>query len=343
MKVAIVGATGYGGVELIRLLHHHPHVDEISVFSSSQEGKTMIENYSHLIEIVDLTLEKIEADRLKTFDVVFLSTPPGVSAEWTGKIANDTKVIDLSGDLRLKDGAVYKKWYGQETASQSLLEQAVYGLSEWHEEEIKQTAIVSNPGCYPTAALLGLAPLVQANAIDTNHIIIDAKSGTSGAGRSLSAMTHFSEMNDNFKVYKVNEHKHTPEIEQQLNEWGEKEMMVTFTPHLVPMTRGIMATIYAPLQESWTNEQVKALFEEAYEHKPFVRLRGEGAFPFTKEVYGTNYCDIGWSIDPRTNRITIISVIDNLVKGASGQAVQNMNLMFGFEETAGLEMIPVYP
>lgn len=343
MKVAIVGATGYGGVELIRLLYHHPHIDEISVFSSSQEGKSMIDNYSHFIEIVDLTLEKIDAERLKTFDAVFFSTPPGVSSEWTEKIAGETKVIDLSGDLRLKDGDVYEKWYGRESASEALLTQAVYGLSEWHEEEIKHTSILSNPGCYPTAALLGLAPLVQANAIDTNHIIIDAKSGTTGAGRSLSPITHFSEMNDNFKIYKVNEHKHTPEIEQQLMAWGEKELTITFTPHLVPMTRGIMATMYAPVQDGWTKEQIKALYEKAYAYKPFVRLRGEGAFPFTKEVYGTNYCDIGWSIDDRTNRITIVSVIDNLVKGASGQAIQNMNFMFGFEETAGLNMVPVYP
>ncbi|WP_091274928.1 N-acetyl-gamma-glutamyl-phosphate reductase [Alteribacillus persepolensis] len=343
MKIAIVGATGYGGIELIRLLHNHPNVEKITVFSSSQEGKTMAESYPHVQDIVDETLEDINPEYLQQHDAVFLSTPPGVSAELTGQIAEKTKVIDLSGDLRLKSGSIYEKWYGRKAADASLLDKAVYGLTEWNREAVESTTILSNPGCYPTAVLLGLAPLTQAGAIDANNVIIDAKSGTTGAGRSLSAITHFSEMNDNFKVYKVNEHKHTPEIEQELSRWMQADAAVTFTPHLVPMTRGIMATMYAPLEKNWTENDVKKLYQNAYHDQAFVRLRNSGTYPCTKEVYGTNYCDIGITVDERTNRATIVSVIDNLVKGASGQAIQNMNVMFGFDETAGLNIVPVYP
>ncbi|WP_091660985.1 N-acetyl-gamma-glutamyl-phosphate reductase [Alteribacillus iranensis] len=343
MKAAIVGATGYGGIELIRLLHNHQEIEHIAVFSSSQEGKTMAQSYPHVTEIIDETLETIDAATLKEYDVVFLSTPPGVSAELSAELVPETKVIDLSGDLRLKRSDIYEAWYGRKSAPNHLLQQAVYGLSEWKKESIKNTSLLSNPGCYPTAILLGLAPLIQEGAIQPEYLIIDAKSGTTGAGRSPSAMTHFSEMNDNFKVYKVNEHKHTPEIEQQLSDWANKEVTVTFTPHLVPMTRGIMATMYAPLTEGWSTEKITALYESVYADQPFVRVRENGTFPFTKEVYGTNYCDMSFSIDERTGRITVVSVIDNLVKGASGQAVQNMNLMFGFEEGTGLNTIPIYP
>ncbi len=343
MKAAIVGATGYGGIELIRLLHNHPEVKKIAVFSSSQEGKTMAESYPHVSEIIDETLEDINVEHLKHHDVVFLSTPPGVSADLTGQLVPGTKVIDLSGDLRLKDASVYEKWYGRSSAETSLLEKAVYGLTEWRKEEIEKTDLLANPGCYPTAVLLGLAPLVKEGAIDANQVIIDAKSGTTGAGRSLNAITHFSEMNDNFKVYKVNEHKHTPEIEQELSGWMQENATVTFTPHLVPMTRGIMATMYAPLHKGWTEQNVKEIYDKAYSDKTFVRVRKSGTYPFTKEVYGTNYCDIGVTVDERTGRITVVSVIDNLVKGASGQAVQNMNVMFGLPEETGLYSVPIYP
>ncbi|MFB4162778.1 N-acetyl-gamma-glutamyl-phosphate reductase [Alteribacillus sp. JSM 102045] len=343
MKVAIVGATGYGGIELIRLLHNHPEVNGISVFSSSQEGKTIAESYPHVLEIVEETLEDINADQLKQHDVVFLSTPPGVSADLIGQLVPGTKVIDLSGDLRLKESTIYEKWYGRRSAEEKLLQEAVYGLTEWRKDEIEKTNILSNPGCYPTAVLLGIAPLVKAGAMDANQLIIDAKSGTTGAGRSLNAITHFSEMNDNFKVYKVNEHKHTPEIEQELSGWSKENATVTFTPHLVPMTRGIMATMYAPLNDDWTDSKIKDLYNKAYRDKTFVRVRESGTYPFTKEVYGTNYCDIGVTVDERTNRVTVVSVIDNLVKGASGQAVQNMNVMFGYPEETGLYSVPIYP
>ncbi|MGY4689508.1 N-acetyl-gamma-glutamyl-phosphate reductase [Salibacterium sp. K-3] len=343
MKAAIVGATGYGGIELIRLLHSHPEIESMTVFSSSQEGKTMAESYPHVIDIVELTLADIEAEQLQKHDVVFLSTPPGVSAELSGKLNGKTKIIDLSGDLRLKNANIYRSWYGRESASASLLDQAVYGLAEWHADEIKNADLLSNPGCYATAALLGTLPLIEQQAADAQNLIIDAKSGTTGAGRSPSAFTHFSEMNDNLKIYKVNEHKHTPEIEQELTRCSGEEAAVTFTPHLVPMTRGIMATMYVPLSSGWERKNVEELLERSYSSCPFVRVRKDGALPFTKEVYGTNYCDIGCTVDERTGRATIVSVIDNLMKGASGQAVQNMNLMFGFPETKGLDFIPIYP
>ncbi|RSL31014.1 N-acetyl-gamma-glutamyl-phosphate reductase [Salibacterium salarium] len=343
MKAAIVGATGYGGIELIRILHNHPKIEDITVFSSSQEGKTMAESYPHVSEIVKLTLGDIQPERLNEHDVVFLSTPPGVSADLSEKLSAETKIIDLSGDLRLKQAETYSAWYQRESASESLLQKAVYGLTEWHKEEIESAVILSNPGCYATASLLGAAPIAQYNAVDTSQLIIDAKSGTTGAGRSPSAMTHFSEMNDNFKVYKVNQHKHTPEIEQELENWTNKQSPVTFTPHLVPMTRGIMATMYAPLQAGWSKDDIEELYHSLYDNHPFVRVRGVDTFPATKEVYGTNYCDIGFTVDERTGRLTVVSVIDNLMKGASGQAVQNMNIMFGYPEKEGLDFIPIYP
>ncbi|WP_054634945.1 N-acetyl-gamma-glutamyl-phosphate reductase [Thalassobacillus sp. C254] len=345
MRVAIIGATGYGGAELIRLLHGHPHITEITFHSSSQEGKAMEESYPHLSDLYTSQLQEIDPEMIgKEADIVFLSTPPGVSAEYSGKlIENGAKVIDLSGDLRLKEKDVYESWYERDSADTELLNEAVYGLTEWNREGIKASSLLSNPGCYPTATLLGLGPLVSEKLIDLDTLIIDAKSGTTGAGRSPSAITHFSEMNDNFKVYKVNEHKHIPEIEQTLKGWSESDVTVTFTPHLVPMTRGIMATMYGKATMSVTENQLRELYEEMYKDAPFIRIREDGKYPSTKEVYGTNYCDIGLTYDERTGRITIVSVIDNLVKGASGQAIQNMNLMLGFEENEGLNQVPVYP
>ncbi len=273
-----------------------------------------------------------------------MATPPGVSAEWSEKLAETgIQVIDLSGDLRIVDRAVYQSWYKREAASSSIIHQAVYGLCEWNREAIKQCKVISNPGCYPTATLLGLAPLVRERLIEPDSIIIDAKSGTSGAGRTPSAATHFSEMNENFKIYQVNQHKHTPEIEQVLNEWNQDIQTITFQPHLVPMVRGIMATIYVKAKREMSERELRALYEDVYKYESFVRLRPEGVYPATKEVYGSNYCDIGLTYDARTGRITISSVIDNLGKGASGQAIQNLNIMNGWEEQAGLTFSPVYP
>lgn len=345
MKAAIIGATGYGGADLIRLLNTHPEVEVVSLHSSSQEGVWIEESYPHLQDVVPLQLEKIDAELIgKKADVVFLATPHGVSRDITGALlAEGLKVIDLSGDLRIKDRTAYEKWYGTKAAEQSIIDEAVYGLAEWAKDEVQKARLVSNPGCYPTATLLGLAPVVKNQLVEEDTIIIDAKSGVSGAGRSPSAGTHFSEINENFKIYKVNRHQHIPEIEQMLKRFNENISAVTFSTHLVPMTRGIMATIYAKAKAPITEKQLRDLYRESYKNSPFVRIRKEGQYPCTKEVYGTNYCDIGVTYDERTGRITIVSVIDNLVKGASGQAIQNLNIMMGFDETLGLKQIALYP
>ncbi|MBU8908345.1 N-acetyl-gamma-glutamyl-phosphate reductase [Desertibacillus haloalkaliphilus] len=345
MNAAIIGATGYGGADLIRLLHNHPEVELSSVHSSSQQGVAMDESYPHLQGLATQQLEDIDPVLIgQKADIVFLSTPPGISSAITPKLLSEgLKVIDLSGDLRLKDSSLYETWYKETPATEEVLNKAVYGLTEWAKESVKGAELISNPGCYPTATLLGLAPLVQEKLVEPDSIIIDAKSGVTGAGRSPSAVTHFSEMNDNFKIYKVNQHKHIPEIEQGLKAWDESCSTVTFSTHLVPMTRGIMATIYGKATKPITEQQLRKLFEEKYQGSPFVRIRKEGQFPSTKEVYGSNYCDIGVTYDERTGRITVVSVIDNLMKGAAGQAVQNLNVMIGAEEKAGLDFTPIFP
>ncbi len=228
-------------------------------------------------------------------------------------------------------------------AEAKYIDQAVYGLSEINNESIKGASLIANPGCYPTATTLGLIPVLANDMVERKNIIIDAKTGVSGAGRSLSLNTHFSEMNENFKAYKIGNHKHIPEIEQVLSKAAEEEIQITFTPHIVPMTRGIMSTMYVDLKEKQSTNQLIALYEDFYKYHPFVRIRKEGVFPQTKEVYGSNYCDIGLYADQRTGKLIIVSVIDNLVKGASGQAIQNMNIMNGWEETTGLTQLPIYP
>lgn len=345
MKAAIIGATGYGGIELIRLLSNHPIFTLHSVYSSSKDQIPATEDYPHLKDICPLPLMKIDPEKITDeCDAVFLAVPSGASAALSPKLLqNNTKVIDLSGDLRLKNPEHYEKWYKKEPAESSVLEQAVYGLTEWNREAVKNATLLSNPGCYPTAALLGLAPAIQAEAIDGTGIIIDAKSGVSGAGRGLSLTVHFAEMNDNFKIYKVNQHQHIPEIEQQLHLWDNSSSPITFSTHLLPITRGIMTTMYAQMKQPMTTAELHRLYEETYENDFFVRVRPPGEFPGVKEVAGSNFCDIGVAVDERTNRVTIVSVIDNLMKGAAGQAIQNANLMFGFEETAGLRGFPFYP
>jgi N-acetyl-gamma-glutamyl-phosphate reductase len=345
LRVAIIGSTGYGGVELIRLLLQHPNVNITSVISSSQAGTPIADAYPHLCEIVVDTLDGVDIELIRSkADVVFAATPNGVSSGLVPQLLDaGLKVIDLSGDFRLKSSDAYERWYKHEPAQASYVERAVYGLSEIYAEEVRGASFVSNPGCYATAASLGLIPIVAAEWIDPNSIIIDAKSGVSGAGRGLSMGVHFSETNENFKAYKVNSHQHTPEIEQTLSQQSGKDIKVTFTPHLVPMTRGIMCTMYGTLIESVSNDDLIDLYRRFYDGRPFVRIRDEGKLPTTKEVWGSNYVDMGFSIDNRTGRVTIITVEDNLVKGAAGQAIQNLNLMMGWDESVGLLMAPVYP
>lgn len=345
MKVGIIGATGYGGAELIRILHHHKEVDVYSIHSSSMAGTTISESYPHLQSENELILEDIDPAKIASkVDLVFLATPSGISSSLTPQLRKEgLKVIDLSGDFRLKDPHLYNKWYKKESATEQQLAESVYGLPEWFKDEIQKANVIANPGCYPTATLLGLAPLVKNSLIQENTIVIDAKSGVTGAGRSPSAIAHFPEMNDNFRIYKVNQHQHVPEIEQLLTGWNVETKPISFSTHLLPITRGIMATIYANVKEDTNVERLLDLYKESYEGAPFVRIRKQGTFPSTKEVYGSNYCDIGIAYDERTGRVMIVSVIDNLMKGAAGQAVQNLNIMMGLDERTGVDFYPVYP
>ena len=345
MKVAIIGATGYGGAELVRILRQHPHVSIHSVHASSLHGEPLSGSFPHMQTLVDDQLQSVDINKIsQEVDLVFMATPSGVAMKLAPQfLENGVKVIDLSGDYRITDQEVYQSWYGIDPADNDLLAKAVYGLTEWVDVDLSEVPLISNPGCYPTSALLGLVPLVQHNIIDEKTIIVDAKTGVSGAGKGLSAVTHFAETNENLKIYKVNQHQHTPEIEQGLQRFNDQVGAVTFSTHLVPMTRGIMSTMYVTAKDKTSAKALIELFEESYRDDYFVRIRAEGSFPSTKEVYGSNFCDIGITYDERTNRVTIVSVIDNLVKGASGQAVQNMNKMLGIDEKTGIDMMPVFP
>ncbi|CCQ94536.1 N-acetyl-gamma-glutamyl-phosphate reductase [[Clostridium] ultunense Esp] len=343
MKIALIG-TGYSSIELVRILLQHPNAELKKVITHSQGGKELQEMYPHLASIADFSLEDLEMDSFRSgLDVVFLGTPAGVSGKWTPKLLDlGVRVIDLSGDYRLKDPKEYEAWYKKE-ASLSYLGEAVYGLSEIYKEEIKGARLVANPGCYPTASLLTLIPALKEGLISHEGIIIDAKSGISGAGRGVSLSLHYSEVNENLKAYKVGIHQHIPEIEQELSKIKMEKVFLTFIPHLAPMTRGILVTVYGRRKSNTTTRDLIELYREFYRGSPFVRIRGEGSYPATKEVYGSNYCDIGVYVDERSDQIILFGAIDNMVKGAAGQAVQNMNLMFGLDERTGLLQTPIYP
>ncbi|MDQ0200669.1 N-acetyl-gamma-glutamyl-phosphate reductase [Neobacillus ginsengisoli] len=345
MKASIVGGTGYGSVELIRLINKHPYMELGTIVSNSQAGNSFSQTYPHLTGIIEQRMEDFDASNLsEKNDIVFLATPSGVSSNLIPKLLdNGIKCIDLSGDFRLRSTEEYELWYKHSPADESYLKQATYGLSEIYTEKIRSAKLIANPGCYPTASTLGLLPIVKTNLADNKSIIIDAKSGVSGAGRGLSLTSHYAEINENLKAYKLGAHQHIPEIEQVLQDETGTQITITFTTHLVPMTRGIMCTTYVNLKENISTEQAVQLYTQFYEKNPFVRIRKPGTIPATKEVLGSNYCDIGLHVDPRTNRLTIISVIDNLVKGAAGQAIQNANLMNGWDERAGLDDLPLYP
>lgn len=345
MKAAIIGATGYGGAELIRILQRHPYVSIHSVHATNLIGESLKNYYPHMQTFIEKNIEEVNIEKIaQEVDVVFMATPSGVARDMAERFLNKgVKVIDLSGDFRMKNSDVYTQWYGINHAKKRLVNQAVYGLTEWVKEDLMNVNFIANPGCFPTSILLGLAPVIKSELIDLNSIIIDAKTGVSGAGKGLSQATHYSETNDNFKAYKVNEHQHTPEIEEIIKEWDERLNYVTFTPHLAPMTRGIMSTMYMTATKKVTENQLIEMYKEMYKDDYFIRIRNQGEYPTTKDVSGSNFCDISITYDERTNRITIISVIDNLVKGASGQAIQNMNKMFGFEEEVGIDFMPLFP
>lgn len=344
MKASIIGTTGYGGVELLRIIHSHPEFEIHSVHSSSSEDYIWNE-YPHLFQIIEKKLKGINPEEIASeSDILFLATPSGVSSKLMEQFATtNLKIIDLSGDLRLTNPEDYRLWYKKQPVSSSIIESSVYGLSEWNQESIRKAKWIANPGCYSTATLLGLAPIILEDLVEPNSIIVDAKSGISGAGRSPSKTSMYAENNENFKIYKVNEHQHTPEIEQQLLKWNEKIKPITFSTHLLPITRGIMATMYVQLNLDWKTDKVIDLYKQYYEGRNFVRIRPAGVYPSVKEVNGSNYCDIGLHVDERTGRLTIVSVIDNLMKGAAGQAVQNANIMNGLDEKTGLEFMPIYP
>jgi N-acetyl-gamma-glutamyl-phosphate reductase len=299
-------------------------------------------SFPHLTHL-QMEWQALDVDRLsEQGDWIFFATPAGVSSQWAPAfLQRDCKVVDLSGDFRLSADS-YQEWYGREPADEEWLNQAVYGLSEWYASAIAKAQLISNPGCYPTASLLALLPVLKAGLIDQRQIIIDAKSGISGAGRSAVTDLLFSERQENVKPYKTHGHQHIPEIERYAQESGRSDTRVTFIPHLIPMVRGLIVTIYSPLQRTCTHDEVAAIYQEHYQEKPFVRLMQE-VVPQTKQVLGSNYCDIGWQIDQRTGQLILVAVIDNLVKGAAGQAIQNANLQAGLPEGCGLENSPLHP
>lgn len=345
IKAGIIGASGYTGAELARILCNHPDVS-ISVATSRQyAGRKLADVFQNLRGKVDLVCENLAvAEVCQRADIFFTAVPHKTAMDLVPVfLAAGKKVVDLSADFRLRDVQVYEQWYQPHSAS-NLLQEAVYGLPELYRENIAAGRLVANPGCYPTSIILGLAPLLKAGAILPETIIADSKSGTSGAGRSAQTGTLFCEVHDGFKPYKVGRsHRHTPEIEQELGVLAGQTVNLTFTPHLLPISRGILSTVYATLIPGCTRGDISDLYRQQYMDEPFVRLLEEDVFPSTHFVRGSNFCDISFKIDPATNRIIVMSAIDNIVKGASGQAVQNMNIMCGFAEDAGLTTVPLFP
>jgi N-acetyl-gamma-glutamyl-phosphate reductase len=345
LKIAIVGSSGYTGGELFRLLLHHPRVTVTAVTSEKSAGKPIADIFPQLLGLTDLVCEALDPEAVaKKADFMFLALPH-VTAQEAGSRFNKLgkKVVDLSADYRLSDPALYEKWYEHCHQYPDLLKSAIYGLPELHREKIRKASLIANPGCYPTGAILGLAPLLGKKMLDTTSIVIDSKSGVSGAGRSPSLAHHYPEVNEAFMAYKIGTHRHTPEIEQELSLIAGEQVTVSFTPHLVPMNRGILTTTYGRLASGADTGQLHALYREVYRNEPFVRVLAAGQFPNTRNVRGSNFCDIGVYADPRTGRAVVVTAIDNLVKGASGQAIQNMNLMMGFDETQGLKFAGMFP
>lgn len=350
IKAGIVGATGYAGGELVRLLLGHPKVQIAWYGSKTYIDKPYAEVFSNMFRLVG---DICKDDRLKEMaeevDVIFTATPQGFLASLLDEsLLSKVKIVDLSADFRIKDVAVYEKWYGIEHKAAQFLEEAVYGLCEINRKKVKNARLVANPGCYPTCSFLSIYPLAKAGIIDLSTLIIDAKSGTSGAGRGARVSNLYCEVNENIKAYGVASHRHTPEIEEQLSYVAKENVILNFTPHLVPMNRGILITAYGTLKKRADGSlpakgEIRRLYEEAYREESFVRFLPEGSFPETKWVEGSNFVDVNVQVDERTGRVIMMGAMDNLVKGAAGQAVQNMNLMFGLGEDTGLHLVPLFP
>ncbi|HEX8833582.1 MAG TPA: N-acetyl-gamma-glutamyl-phosphate reductase [Abditibacteriaceae bacterium] len=354
LRAGVIGASGYGGAELARLLAAHPHAEITAATASAERaGAKLSDLFPSLRGVCDIVCEAFDADHFAAkCDVAFLALPHGKAFDMVPALLNHgVKVIDIGADFRLRDVEEYRQWYKLDHGAPELLTEAVYGLPEWNREEIRGARLVANPGCYPTSAILALAPFVAAEAIDLRSIIVDSASGTSGAGRSSFGLgMHFPELHGDYKAYNVAAHRHTPEIEQGLRDavaqgasGSTTEFHITFTAHLLPIARGILSTSYATLSQPLTTEGALEILNARYANEPFVRVHPLGELPQIKHVAGSNFCDIGVKVDSRTGRLIVVSAEDNLIKGAAGQAIQNMNLMSGFDESAGLRLAPLFP
>ncbi len=351
IKAGIIGSTGYAGAEIVRLLLQHPEAEVVWYGSRSYADQPYADVYRNMFELVDDRCLSEDMDELaKRADVIFTATPQGLCASLVNdEILKHTKIIDLSADFRIKRPDVYEQWYKRTHEAPQFIQEAVYGLCEINRDSIKNARLIANPGCFTTASILTLYPLVEEGLVDLSSIIVDAKSGVSGAGRGAKVQNLYCEVNESVKPYGVTSHRHTPEIEEQLSyaagmdyENGQS-VLINFTPHLVPMNRGILSTCYAALKEGVSASQVEDAYRRRYQDEYFIRLLGEGNFPETRWVEGSNFLDIGWTVDPRTHRLVACGALDNLVKGAAGQAVQNMNILFGLKENTGLELVPLFP
>jgi N-acetyl-gamma-glutamyl-phosphate reductase len=343
-KVGIIGATGYTGLELLRFLIHHPEIEIMALTSQKYAGVEIDKVFPALTNRLQIKCEELSPERIsEKTDLIFTAVPHKTAMETVPLFHRlGKKVVDLSADFRLRDPAIYERWYQKHTAS-DLLRESVYGLPELHRDKIRKAKIVGNPGCYPTGALIGLIPLVKKGLISLEGIVVDSKSGVSGAGRDVVLESLFCEVNEGVKAYKIFAHRHTPEIEQELSQLAQKEIRVTFVPHLIPMDRGILSTLYVRLVKKLKTEELLNAFQDHYRGEPFIRIYPKGKLPNTKDVRGSNFCDIGAVISEPDDRAVVVTAIDNLVKGASGEAVQNMNIMLGFPETMGLDILPLVP
>ncbi|GAQ95711.1 N-acetyl-gamma-glutamyl-phosphate reductase [Thermodesulfovibrio aggregans] len=345
LRVFICGGSGYTGSELLRILALHDEIEIVGVTSEKSAGLSVSELFPAFFIYRELKFENLQIEKIKDrADVYFLALPHGKSQQVAAELIQAGKrVIDLSADFRIKDSQIYTLWYKTEHAFPHLLKEAVYGLPEIYREKIKNARLIANPGCYPTSVILPLYPFLKKGLIEGDTIVVDSKSGTSGAGRKAEVSLSYCEVNEDFRAYNVAKHRHTPEIEQELSYASERNIIIDFTTHLLPLNRGILSTIYGKLNKNITTKEALEILEEAYHSEPFVKIMPEGQVPAIKYVRGTNYCYIGATVNQRTGRIILISAIDNLVKGASGQAVQNMNIMFGIEETKALKNLALSP